>query len=220
MTLGEDGVFNSQTPAHLELTAGLAALDINPHCAPTLLAYLTILLRWNRSYNLTAIKDPQAMVQRHLLDALAIHHYIDAQRLADLGSGAGVPGIPLAIACPTVQVDLIESNGKKVRFLREVVRCLYLANVQVIHNRIEAIDAPQRYDCLVARALCTLARLVTLSAGLLRRPGQLLAMKGVYPAEEIAALPPLWSIAAVYPLTVPGLNEQRHLVVLRRREGG
>ena len=220
MTLGEDGEFSTQTPAHIQLTTGLAALGLDPECATTLLAYLTILLRWNHTYNLTAIRDPNAMVQRHLLDALSIHPHIKAQRLADLGSGAGVPGIPLAIAFPAVQVDLIESNGKKVRFLREVVYRLHLANVQVIHSRIEAVDAPQRYDCLIARALSTLAELVSLSAGLLRQSGQLFAMKGVYPAKEIAALPSFWSVAAVHRLTVPGLNEQRHLVVLRPQEGG
>lgn len=220
MTLGEDAVFSAQTPAHIQLTTGLAALGLNPECASTLLAYLTILQRWNHTYNLTAITDPEAMVQRHLLDALSIHSYINAQRLADLGSGAGLPGIPLAIACPAMQIDLIESNGKKVRFLREVVYRLHLANVQVIHSRIETVDAPQRYDCLVARALSSLARLATLSAGMLRQTGQLFALKGVYPAEEIAALPPLWSVAAVHRLTVPGLNEQRHLVVLRPQEEG
>ena len=214
MTLTEDSASSIEMSVRTELTAGLRALGIDGQCATPLLAYLAILLRWNLTYNLTAIKEPQAMVQRHLLDSLAIHPYIATDRLADLGSGAGLPGIPLAIANPTLQVDLIESNGKKVRFLREVIHRLGLTNVEVIHRRIEATAPPHRYACLVARALCALAPLVTLSSSLLRPSGQLLAMKGIYPTQEIAALPPSWSVAAVHPIAVPGLNEQRHLVVL------
>ena len=214
MTLTEDSASSIEMSVRTELTAGLGALGIDAQCAPPLLAYLAILLRWNCTYNLTAIKEPQAMVQRHLLDSLAIHPYLTADRLADLGSGAGFPGIPLAIANPALQVDLIESNGKKVRFLREVIHRLGLTNVEVIQRRIEATVPPHRYPCLVARALCALAPLVSLCSGLLRPSGQLLAMKGIYPTQEIAALPPSWSVAAVHPIAVPGLNEQRHLVVL------
>ena len=203
------------------LRAGLVDLQLDPALETPLLDYLSLLLRWNRTYNLTAVRDPREMVTKHLLDSLAMHPYVDdlahaGGALADLGTGAGLPGIPLAIAKPGLRVTLVESAGKKARFMREAVRQLKLADVQVAESRIEALDMPGAFDAITARALATLPLLVEWGGPLLKPDGRLLAMKGVEPAEEIAALPEGWAVEAVHPLRVPGLPAQRHLVVVRR----
>jgi 16S rRNA (guanine527-N7)-methyltransferase len=202
-----------------ELASGLAALGLDPALASKLLDYLALLARWNATYNLTAIRDPREMVAKHLLDSLAMHPYVDAiadagGSLADLGTGPGLPGIPLAIAKPGLKVTLVESNGKKTRFLREAVRKLGLGNVEVVESRIEAFDAPGRFDAITARALATLPLILQSGGHLLRPGGVLLAMKGVVPDEEIAALPPGWEVRETHPMRVPGLAAERHLIVV------
>ena len=205
---------------HTELDSGLTALGLDAALlAPPLLAYLALLVRWNQTYNLTAIRDPREMVAKHLLDSLAMHAYVDTGTLADLGTGAGLPGIPLAIAKPGLQVTLVESNGKKARFMREAVRQLALGNAQVVEARIEAFDAPGRFDAITARALATLPLILELGGHLLKPDGKLLAMKGAYPTDEIAELPAGWRLEDVHPLAVPGLNAERHLVVVGRNTG-
>jgi 16S rRNA (guanine527-N7)-methyltransferase len=208
----------SRFPAELrsELDAGLAALGLDPALAMPLLAYLALLDRWNRTYNLTAIRDPREMVGKHLLDSLAMHAYLGAGSLADLGAGAGLPGIPLAIAKPALQVTLVESNGKKARFLREAVRTLGLANARVAESRAESLDEPGAYDAITARALATLPLIIELGGHLLKPGGRLLAMKGTVPDDEIAGLPAGWRVETVHQLTVPGLAAERHLVVVGR----
>jgi 16S rRNA (guanine527-N7)-methyltransferase len=198
------------------LEAGLVALGLAPALATPLLAYLALLQRWNATYNLTAIRDPREMVSKHLLDSLAMHPYVADGTLADLGTGPGLPGIPLAIAKPGLHVTLVESNGKKARFLRAAVRELGLPNVEVAESRIEALDRPGAFDAITARALATLPQIIALGGHLLRRDGRLLAMKGARPDDEIAALPDGWWLESVQPLTVPGLAAERHLVVVAR----
>ena len=204
-----------------ELEAGLAALGLDRALAEPLLAYLALLLRWNAAYNLTAIRDPREMVAKHLLDSLAMHGATaplaaDGGHLADLGTGAGFPGIPLAIAQPGLQVALVESNGKKARFMREAVRTLGLGNARVVESRIEAVAEAGAFDAITARALATLPLILELGGHLLKPEGVLLAMKGVVPAEEIAALPAGWQVERIEPLQVPGLAAERHLVVVGR----
>jgi 16S rRNA (guanine527-N7)-methyltransferase len=200
-----------------ELDAGLAALALEPALAEPLLAYLALLERWNGAYNLTAIRDPRDMVSKHLLDSLAMHPFVrDLESLADLGTGAGLPGIPLALADPHLRVTLVESSGKKARFLREAVRTLPLPNARVAESRIEALDEAGAHDAITARALATLPQLVELGGHLLKPGGRLLAMKGVVPDDEIAALPAGWRAEAVHALVVPGLAAERHLVVVSR----
>ncbi len=200
------------------LREGLLALGLDADAlAAPLLDYLALLDRWNRTYNLTAIRDPREMVTRHLLDSLAMARFVHAGRLADLGTGPGLPGIPLAIARPGLQVTLVESNGKKARFLREAVRRLGLGNARVAESRAEALDEPGSHDLLTARALDTLAGIVAVGGHLLAPDGRLLAMKGVYPHEEIAALPAGWQALAVHALAVPGEAGERHLVEVARR---
>lgn len=208
------------TALHDELDSGLQALGLDPALAPQLLAYLALLDRWNRTYNLTAIRDPREMIGKHLLDALAMQPYLDGiDTLADLGSGAGIPGIPLAIARPDLQLTLVESSGKKARFLREAVRALPLANVRVVESRAESLEEPGAFDAITARALATLADILAVGGHLLTPAGRLLAMKGAMPLDEIAALPPGWRLDTAHALAVPRLDAERHLVIVARDPG-
>jgi len=202
------------------LDSGLAALRLSPEpLTARLLDYLALLVRWNATYNLTAIRDPAEMVSKHLLDSLAVVPFVHGT-LADIGSGAGLPGIPLALALPGLDVTVVESNGKKARFLREAQRHLGLANLHVAEARAESFETPARYDCLVSRAFGSLAEFVRVGAHLLADDGRLLAMKGQQPADEVAALPAGWRLAATHALDVPGLAAQRHLLVIERSGPG
>ena len=199
------------------LREGLAALALPGGLAPPLLAYLDLLARWNRTYNLTAVRDPREMVPRHLLDSLAMEPFLDGiATLADLGTGPGLPGIPLAIARPQLRVTLVEANGKKARFLREAVRTLGLDNAEVAESRIEALDRPGAFDAITARALAALPQILGFGGHLLAPGGKLLAMKGARPDGEIAALPRGWRLEMLRRLTVPGLDGERHLAVVGR----
>ena len=201
-----------------DLDNGLAAMGLDPALAGPLLDYLALLARWNRTYNLTAVRDPAEMVSRHLLDSLAMLPWLgDVERLADLGTGPGLPGIPLAIARPDLQVTLVESNGKKARFMRQALRELGLPNAEVHASRIEAFDAPGAFDAITARALATLPLILELGGHLLAPGGKLYALKGVVPRDEIASLPHDWQVHAIHRMAVPGLEAERHLVVVARR---
>lgn len=199
------------------LDAGLDALGLDAALAEPLACYLALMLRWNAAYNLTAIRDPREMVIKHLLDSLAMAPAVAAlPTLADLGTGPGLPGIPLAIATPGLRVTLVESNGKKARFMREALRTLGLGNAEVAESRIEALDRPGQFAAITARALATLPQILALGGHLVAPDGVLLAMKGARPDEEIAALPPGWTVRDLRPLAVPGLDAERHLVTLAR----
>jgi 16S rRNA (guanine527-N7)-methyltransferase len=199
-----------------ELADGLQALRLPASLAPPLLAYLDLLERWNRTYNLTSVRERGEMLRRHLLDSLAMHAYVDEGPLADLGAGPGLPGIPLAIAKPALQVTLVDSNGKMSRFQREAVRELGLANVRVLQSRAENVAEPGAFRLLTARALDRLAGIIEVGGHLLAPGGRLLALKGQRPDAEIAELPPGWSATAVHVLRVPGLDAERHLVEVTR----
>ncbi len=215
------------------LANGLASLDLDPAApveraspvagddgtlAGALLAYLALLLRWNATYNLTAIRDPHEMLVKHLFDSLAMAPYVRGlATLADLGTGPGLPGLPLALATPGLSVALVESNGKKARFLRECVRQLGLApRVRVLESRAEAVAEPGAFEAITARALDRLAGILAVGGHLVAPDGRLLAMKGVHPRDEIAELPFGWVGGAVHRLRVPGLDGERHLVDVRR----
>jgi 16S rRNA (guanine527-N7)-methyltransferase len=200
-----------------ELESGLSALGLpSGPLAGRLLDYLALLDRWNKTYNLTAIRDPREMLSKHLLDSLSMWPHVHPGKLADLGTGPGLPGIPLALAVPGLQVTLVESISKKTRFLREVVRQLGLDNVRVLDSRAEAVAEPGAYDQITARAMDTLAGILAVGGHLLAPGGRLLAMKGQRPDAEIAALPPGWRVESVQALTVPGLEGDRHLVTVTR----
>ena len=199
-----------------ELEAGLTALDLPTTLAPRLLAYLALLERWNRTYSLTAIRDPREMLSKHLLDSLAMQRFVGDEQLADLGTGPGLPGIPLAIARPGLRVALVESNGKKARFLREAVRVLELGNARVLEARAESVAEPGAFQVITARALDRLAGIIAVGGHLLAPGGRLLAMKGIRPDDEIAELPAGWTLSAIHALSVPGLAAARHLLEVTR----
>jgi 16S rRNA (guanine527-N7)-methyltransferase len=202
-----------------QLSRGLAALgvDLPPPAQEKLLAFATLLGKWNKVYNLTALRDEEQVVSHHLLDSLAVlPHLGNAKRLADIGSGGGLPGIPLAIALPDMQVALVESNQKKSAFQQQAKIELGLANLSVHCERVEAWMPEEKCDVVVSRAFSDLAEFVRLSGHLLAEGGALLAMKGVHPYEEIAQLPAGWRVAEVIPLQVPGVEGARHLVRVER----
>jgi 16S rRNA (guanine527-N7)-methyltransferase len=182
--------------------------------------YLDLLEKWNRVYNLTAIRDRGRMVTHHLLDSLVVSPHLRGPRVLDVGSGAGLPGIPLAIANPALQVTLLESNRKKSAFLTQAVAELQLANAAVVTERVEAWQTDQRFDTIVSRAFAELGEFVALSGRLLAPDGILAAMKGVHPFEEIERLPQGFRVREVIPLSVPGLDGERHLVVVSRADAG
>ena len=200
------------------LHAGLVELGIacEPAALEKLLDYLELLVRWNATYNLTAVRDPLEMVTRHLLDSLAVAPFVCGDSLTDLGTGAGLPGIPLAILNRERRHVLIDSNGKKIRFLREAVRQLHLDNVRIEQARVEA--ARGSYDCITARAFATLKDMLVLGGHLLAPGGVWLALKGQVDSEEVADLPPGFQVAEVKALHVPGLAGARHVVIVTRTQ--
>lgn len=181
-----------------------------------LLAYVELLQKWNRVYNLTAVRQAPRMVSLHLLDCLAAAPHVAAASILDVGSGAGLPGIPLALALPEARVTLLDSNHKKAAFLRQAVTQLRLTNAEVVCERAESWTPPAPFDVVISRAFSDLAELVSLAGRHLAERGRLVAMKGVHPYEEIAQLPRGWQVLPVIPLTVPGLRAQRHLVAIGR----
>jgi 16S rRNA (guanine527-N7)-methyltransferase len=181
-----------------------------------LCALLDELVRWNKAYNLTAITQPQAMLTHHLLDSLAVHADLVGERIADVGTGAGFPGLPLALLEPERRFTLIDSNGKKIRFVAHAARTLGLANVDALQARVEALSPIESFDTVVARAFAPLPELLEKIAPLAGPTTRVLAMKGKRPDEELAALPRGWRVLAARPLVVPGLSESRCLITLMR----
>lgn len=209
----------TQLAAHQASTETEAGWHENT--ATQLAAYLALLDKWNRVYNLTAIRQPRQMVTHHLLDSLSLLPQLGPlERLADVGSGAGLPGIPLAIARPAMAVTLIESNQKKAAFLQQAKIELKLENVSIHCGRVEAYKPDVLFDAVVSRAFSDLALFVRVAGHLVEEAAPLLAMKGLAPEDEIAELPAGWQVAGCTPLHVPGLAAQRHLVVIRRASSG
>lgn len=202
-----------------QLQQGLAEIgsDLDERAQQRIIAYLAMLERWNRVYNLTAIRDSSRMVAQHILDSLVIlaHFPDNVTRVLDVGSGGGLPGIPIAIARPEWQVLLLDSNHKKTTFLRQAAIELELENISVETQRVEAFTPSVLFDVVISRAFADLAEFARLAGHLLAPGGCLIAMKGVYPHEELAQLPPAVAVEQVFPLKVPGLDAARHLVVMR-----
>jgi 16S rRNA (guanine527-N7)-methyltransferase len=179
-----------------------------------LLQYLALLQKWNRVYNLTAVREPHRMVSHHLLDSLAVAPLIRGATLLDVGSGAGLPGIPLALALPDTRVTLLDANHKKAAFLKQAVTELELGNAAVACERVESWKPAMRFEVVISRALSDLAEFVALAGRHVAAGGRLAAMKGVHPYDEIAQLPQGWQVRQVTPVAVPGLRAQRHLVLM------
>lgn len=198
-----------------QLQRGLEALHLEleaPVCQG-LLDYLALLAKWNKAYNLTAVRDPQEMVTRHLLDSLAVVPYVRGEYIIDVGTGGGLPGIPLALVFPDRRFVLLDSNSKKTRFLVQVKAELGLSNVTVVHSRVEEYQPEQLFDAVITRAFASVADILKGSRHLLTPQGEFLAMKGAVPEEELSELPQGFHLIEVIALKVPGLEqEQRHLL--------
>jgi len=209
-------VTRSRADLDARLERGLAGLGLVLHqeARVKLLDYLILIEKWNQVYNLTAIRDAEKMISVHLLDSLAVAPHIDGPRVLDVGSGAGLPGIPLAIARPEFQVILLDSSQKKAAFLKQAVAELELKNASVVCERVETWRPAEKFDCIIARALGELAEFVALAKHLLAPAGVLAAMKGVHPLAEIERLPPGFRVKQALPLSVPGLEAERCLVLI------
>jgi 16S rRNA (guanine527-N7)-methyltransferase len=208
------GLGERLSPPGAELTAATQA-----RC----LAYIGLLAKWNRTYNLTAIRTQDEMITHHLRDSLAVLPFLPPQlgaRMLDIGSGAGLPGLPLAMARPDLDWTLLDSNAKKTAFIQQAISELGIANARVVTARADAFAPPAPFDGIIARAFADLSAFVEVALPQLAPGGRLLAMKGLLPEAEIAALPPTVQVVATPALSVPGLDAQRHLVIMQKREVG
>ncbi|WP_312396526.1 16S rRNA (guanine(527)-N(7))-methyltransferase RsmG [Stutzerimonas kunmingensis] len=203
-----------------ELVRGALALgvELSEGQQQQLLAYLALLIKWNKAYNLTAVRDPDEMVSRHLLDSLSVVSFVaeSGQTWLDVGSGGGMPGVPLAIMFPDRSFTLLDSNGKKTRFLTQVKLELKLANLEVVHSRVEQFQPAEAVDGITSRAFSSLEDFASWTRHLGNTQTRWLAMKGVQPDDELQRLPADFRLDACHVLKVPGCQGQRHLLILRR----
>lgn len=207
---------NSAVIDELKEGAQALGLSFSDDVFTALDVYLQLLIKWNASFNLSGISNPDEMVSKHLLDSLAISPFITGKLIADIGTGAGLPGIPLAIANPDKHFILVDSNGKKTRFLFQAKLALKLSNITIENSRIEHYQSNQQIDIVMSRAFASLSDMVDKSAHLLAEDGFLLAMKGRYPEQEIDQLTDGFVVAKVDKLQIPGEDGERHLVEIRR----
>jgi 16S rRNA (guanine527-N7)-methyltransferase len=203
------------------LSAGLQQLDIQLDSGQQqkLLAFLNLLQKWNRSFNLTAIREPQAMISELLLDALVALPQLSQGPILDVGTGAGLPGVPLAIARPDLAFTLLDSNGKKIRFIKQVVIELQIANVDVVQSRIEAFQPAEHFATVISRAYADISKLVTSTSHLLMKDGFWLAWKGELNDAELTKARQYAQVDEVFPVQLPGVSRPRHLVKLKHLQG-
>lgn len=205
-------------PLAARLAQGCEQLDLelNVQAREQLLLYLNLIAKWNQAYNLTAIRETQAMLDLHLLDSLSIANLVKkltpGNRLIDVGTGAGLPGVVLAIIEPNYQISLLDTNGKKCRFLNQVKIELGLPNIEVIQARVEKYQTTELFDVVLSRAFATLADITDNAAHLLTAQGRFLAMKGRYPQQELEQLNQQFILEHAYPLQIPGLEVERYLM--------
>ncbi len=190
--------------------------DFSDEIQNQFIEYLDLLNQWNRVFNLTAIRDGKESVMLHILDSLAIRDYLHGKRIIDVGTGAGLPGIPLAITCPDKQFVLLDSNNKKTRFLSQVMYDLQIKNIEVVHARCEDFHPEKLFNSILSRAFASIKVMLESTQHLLHPKGRFLAMKGVYPEPEINDVPEQFKLLKVHKLEVKGLNADRHLVVLTK----
>jgi 16S rRNA (guanine527-N7)-methyltransferase len=192
------------------------AVPVGRQGVARLIQYVALLDKWNRVYNLTAVRDAEKAVSAHLLDCLAVVPYLRGTRVLDVGSGAGLPGIPIALARPEIRVTMLDSSHKKAAFLRQALADLQLRNAEIVCERAESWRPSQKFDSVISRAFAELTEFVRLTEHLLAPGGLLAAMKGVHPYEEIDKLPREFRVTQVRRLVVPGLEAERHLVLIER----
>lgn len=201
-----------------ELECGLTFLkiEVNQIVIKQLLDYLALLEKWNKVHNLTAIRDQHQMVSTHLLDSLAVLPHLPGGPLLDVGTGAGLPGIPLAMVRQDLAVTLLDNSQKRVAFLRQAIADFHLGNVQAVCHKVETWFPQMRFTCIISRAYAEIARFIESSQHLLAENGIFAAMKGRYPDDEINAIPPGFGVRKTIELAVPGLEAERHLILIGR----
>jgi 16S rRNA (guanine527-N7)-methyltransferase len=192
-------------------------LDISDDAFDRMLAFVNLMIKWNRVYNLTSVRDPEQIIRRHILDSLVVIPYLRGTQILDVGSGGGLPGIPLSLACPDRQFTLLDSNGKKTRFLTQARAELELANVDIAKARIEQYRPKQGFDTIISRAFSSVGEMAANTVHLCADGGRILAMKGIYPVAEMESLPESVEFIESVPLQVPGLEAERHLIILQPR---
>ncbi|EJW7250283.1 16S rRNA (guanine(527)-N(7))-methyltransferase RsmG [Salmonella enterica] len=192
-----------------------AGISLTDHQKTLLVAYVDMLHKWNKAYNLTSVRDPNEMLVRHILDSIVVAPYLQGQRFIDVGTGPGLPGIPLAIVLPDAHFTLLDSLGKRVRFLRQVQRELKLENITPVQSRVEAYPSEPPFDGVISRAFASLNDMVSWCHHLPGEKGRFYALKGQLPGDEIASLPDNFSVESVEKLRVPQLEGERHLVIIK-----
>ena len=216
MTALATGSQEDQLAIQLGLGIRALGLELGSEAQSQLLRHLELLEKWNRIHNLTAVQDKGKAVSVHLLDSLSVVPYLQGKRFLDVGSGAGFPGIPIAVARPNIQMDLLDSNHKKYAFLKQAIAELGLKNARAVCERVESWQPAGQFDCIISRALAEIAEVVALVKHLLAPGGVIAAMKGIHPFEEIERVPPDFRVRQVHALTVPGLGAERNLVLIER----
>jgi 16S rRNA (guanine527-N7)-methyltransferase len=209
----------SLSPNQQELELGIKTLGLNcsTHQVEQLIAYLEMLQRWNKAYNLTAIREPIQMVRLHLLDSLAVHPFIkDAKDIIDVGTGPGLPGIPLAILNPDINFTLLDSNGKKTRFLFQAINDLSLANAREINQRVEKYQPEQFFDIVLSRAFSSISDMLTQCSHLVSNSGCFLAMKGKKPDSELSQIAKEYKVVDLSQINVPQVDSERHLIKIKK----
>ncbi|WP_444902427.1 16S rRNA (guanine(527)-N(7))-methyltransferase RsmG [Microbulbifer sp. SSSA007] len=204
-------------PRLLEAAAQMS-VTLSDRQQDQLLEYLALFARWNNAYNLSAIRDPEQMLERHIIDSLSVVNLCGEGSLIDVGSGGGLPGIPLAIVHPERAITLLDSNGKKTRFLFQVASTLPLPNITVVNERVEAFVPDQPFAGVVSRAFASIEDMVNGSEHMLAPKGRFYAMKGKLPEDELSALPKGIKVEQVHRLSVPGCDGERHMIQLCRTE--
>ncbi|EAA1508687.1 16S rRNA (guanine(527)-N(7))-methyltransferase RsmG [Salmonella enterica subsp. enterica serovar Agama] len=192
-----------------------AGISLTDHQKTLLVAYVDMLHKWNKAYNLTSVRDPNEMLVRHILDSIVVAPYLQGQRFIDVGTGPGLPGIPLAIVLPDAHFILLDSLGKRVRFLRQVQHELKLENITPVQSRVEAYPSEPPFDGVISRAFASLNDMVSWCHQLPGEKGRFYALKGQLPGDEIASLPDNFSVESVEKLRVPQLEGERHLVIIK-----
>lgn len=207
---------HSEAAALLEKACQQLPFEVSASQQHQLLAFLSLIHKWNKAYNLTSVRDPLAMVTVHLVDSIAVYPFLQGKNAIDVGTGPGLPGVPLAILCPDTHFVLLDSLGKRIRFLKQVAFELKLANIEPIQSRVEEYSSPG-FDTVITRAYASIEQMLHSCQHLLNKDGEFLALKGQYPADELNSVSNEYLISGAEPIKVPGLAAQRHVIKIKKQ---
>lgn len=206
----------SEAAAKLKQACEQLPFSVSESQQAKLLAFLSLIYKWNKAYNLTSVRDPLAMVTVHLVDSVAVYPHLQGNRFIDVGTGPGLPGVPLAILCPEANFVLLDSLGKRIRFLKQVAFELKLANIEPIQSRVEQYS-PSDFDAVITRAYASIEQMLSSCQHLVNKDGEFLALKGQYPSDELNSVPNGYTISGTAPINVPGLDAERHVIKIKKQ---